>query len=128
MNRIILTGRLAKNPELRYLPKGDPVATFILAVNRKYSKNEADFINIVAYGKQAEPICTYLAKGRRAGVDGRLQIRVVEKDGQKRYFTEVVADEVEFLDSKQDDSKQEEYSDNKPLPEVDDEEENDCPF
>jgi single-strand DNA-binding protein len=100
MNSITLTGRLTRDPELKYLPSGDPVAQFTLAVDRKYKKGEADFINIVAFGKQAEPICTYLAKGRKAGVVGRLQIRTHEKDGKRQYYTEVVADEVEFLDSK----------------------------
>lgn len=102
LNRVVLIGRLVRDPELRYTPSGVPVATFTLAVERPFAnkegERETDFINIVVWRKQAENCANYLAKGRLAAVDGRLQIRTYEQDGQRRYFTEVAADNVRFLD------------------------------
>ena len=105
LNRIILIGRLTKDPDLKYTPAGKAVAQFTLAVDR-FKDNEADFINIVVWGKQAENCANYLSKGSLAAVDGRLQIRnYTNKDGVKVYVTEVIADAVRFLNSKkQDDS------------------------
>jgi len=106
MNRVILIGRLTRDPELRYIAgSGTAVSTFTLAVDRNFKskdgQKEADFINIVVWNKQAENVANYLAKGRLAAVSGRLQTRSYEgNDGQKRYVTEVVADEVQFLDRK----------------------------
>ena len=103
MNKIILIGRLTKAPDLRYTPNGAAVCTFTLAVNRPYSKDgeqEADFINIVVWNKAGENAAKYLAKGRQAAVEGRLQIRTYDgDDGKKRWVTEVVADRVEFIGS-----------------------------
>lgn len=103
MNKIIIIGYLCKNPELKYTPNGKAVATFTLAVNRPFSQNgnsEADFINIVVWGKSAENAAQYLSKGQQTAIDGRLQIRSYEdNNGNKRYITEVVADRVEFLGS-----------------------------
>lgn len=102
LNRIVLIGRLVRDPELRYTPSGRAVATFALAVDRPFTnkdgERETDFINIVVWRKQAENCANYLSKGRLAAVDGRLQIRSYEQDGQRKYFTEVVADNVRFLD------------------------------
>jgi len=111
MNVVILIGRLTRDPELRYIPgTGTPVATFTLAVDKEVSKEKkkeieskgqptADFINIIAWGKQAENCANYLKKGRLAAVSGRLQSRSYEgRDGIKRYVTEVVAARVEFLE------------------------------
>ena len=100
MNKIILIGRLTKDPELRYTPNGAAVCTFTLAVDRPFSgdKKEADFINIVVWNKAGENAAKYLAKGRQAAVEGRLQIRTYDgDDGKKRWVTEVVADRVEFI-------------------------------
>lgn len=100
MNRTILIGRLAKDVDLRFTASGKAVATFSLAVNRPFSKEkEADFFNVVVWGKSAENCANYLAKGRLVGLEGRLQSRSYEtQDGSKRYVTEVVADNVEFLE------------------------------
>jgi single-strand DNA-binding protein len=101
LNRIVLIGRLTKDPEMRITPNGVSVCTFTLAVDRpKYKdwEKETDFINIVVWRKQAENCANYLAKGSMAAVDGRLQIRSYEgQDGQRRWITEVVADNVRFL-------------------------------
>ncbi|HKV44909.1 MAG TPA: single-stranded DNA-binding protein [bacterium] len=102
-NRIILIGRLTRDPELRYVPSGAPVASFTLAVDRPFrdqqGNRETDFIDIVAWRKLAEQVSQYMAKGRMVAVEGRLQIRSYEtQDGQKRKVAEVVADGVRFLD------------------------------
>ncbi len=99
LNRIILIGRLTRDPELKYTTNGTAVATFSLAVNRKYNREEVDFIDIVAWRGLAENVANYLSKGRMAAVEGRLQIRTYEtKEGQKRKAAEVVADDIRFLD------------------------------
>lgn len=101
MNSIILIGRLTKDPELRYTQAGKAVCSFTLAVDRPYSgeNKEADFINIVVWNKVGENCAQYLKKGRKAAVQGRLQIRSYEDDnGKKKYITEVVANSVEFLE------------------------------
>lgn len=100
MNSVVLIGRLARDPELRFTTSGKAVATFSVAVNRAFSKTkEADFFNIVVWGKSAEHCANYLSKGRLVGIQGRLQSRSYEtQNGDKRYVTEVVADQVEFLE------------------------------
>jgi len=103
LNRIVLVGRLARDPELRYTPSGKAVAGFTIAVNRRFAnqqgEREADFIDIVVWGKLAETVANHLQKGRLVGLDGRLQIRSYQtQDGQKRRVAEVVADNVSFLD------------------------------
>ena len=103
MNRVVLVGRLTKDPELRYTPNGVPVATFTLAVNRTFSnqkgEREADFINCVIWRKPAENVANYLKKGSLAGVDGRIQTRNYEgQDGKRVYVTEVQAESVQFLE------------------------------
>lgn len=106
MNKVILIGRLVKDPEIRYTQSGKGVASFVLAVDRRFSKEgqqTADFIPIVAWNKLAEIVGDNLTKGRRISVEGRMQVRNYDaQDGTKRYVTEVIADEVEFLDSKRD--------------------------
>lgn len=105
LNRIILIGRLTRDPELRYTPSGHPVAGFSLAVDRPFKgqdgQRQTDFIDVVAWRKLAEQVGQYAAKGRLVAVEGRLQIRSYEaKDGSgKRKVAEVVADAVRFLDS-----------------------------
>ena len=105
LNRIVLIGRLTRDPELRFTPNGHAVCSFTLAVDRPFTKQEGnretDFINIVVWNKQGENCAQYLAKGRLAAVDGRLQIRSYDgNDGQRRYVTEVIADNVRFLSSR----------------------------
>jgi len=98
LNRVILIGRLTRDPELRYTQQGTAVARFTLAVNRKFKREETDFIDIVVWQKQAENCAQYLTKGQLAMVEGRLQVRSYEgQDGQKRKAVEVVADDVKFL-------------------------------
>ncbi|HDP1995474.1 TPA: single-stranded DNA-binding protein [Staphylococcus aureus] len=111
LNRTILVGRLTKDPELRSTPNGVNVGTFTLAVNRTFTnaqgEREADFINVVVFKKQAENVGKYLSKGSLAGVDGRLQTRNYEnKDGQRVFVTEVVADSVQFLEPKNNNQQQ----------------------
>ncbi|WP_102273364.1 single-stranded DNA-binding protein [Cytobacillus massiliigabonensis] len=103
MNRVVLVGRLTKDPELRYTPNGVPVATFTLAVNRTFTnqqgEREADFINCVIWRKPAENVANFLKKGSLAGVDGRIQTRSYEgQDGKRVYVTEVQAESVQFLE------------------------------
>lgn len=99
LNRVILIGRLTRDPELRYTPNGKAVCNFTLAINRKFKREETDFIDIVVWNQMAENCANYLGKGRLAAVEGRLQVRTYEnQEGQKRKITEVVADDVRFLD------------------------------
>ena len=103
LNRVFLIGNLTRDPELRYVPSGVPVATFGLAVNRRFmtqhgdKKDEVCFVRIVVFGKQAESCNQHLAKGRLVFIEGRLQYRSWEQDGQKRSVLDVVADRVLFL-------------------------------
>ncbi|QXG61751.1 single-stranded DNA-binding protein SsbA [Bacillus spizizenii] len=105
LNRVVLVGRLTKDPELRYTPNGAAVATFTLAVNRTFTnqsgEREADFINCVTWRRQAENVANFLKKGSLAGVDGRLQTRNYEnQQGQRVFVTEVQAESVQFLEPK----------------------------
>ena len=101
MNRVILVGRLGKDPETRYTANGKCVATFSLAVSKPVKDSGTDWFDIVVWDKLAEIVGNNLSKGRRVLVEGRLQTRSYEaKDGSKRRVTEVVAQNVEFLDSK----------------------------
>lgn len=105
INRVILVGRLTKDPEYRQTPNGVSVATFTLAVNRTFTNSqgerEADFINVVVFRRQADNVNNYLSKGSLAGVDGRIQSRSYENnEGRRVFVTEVVADSVQFMDSK----------------------------
>ena len=100
MNKVVLLGRLTKDPELRYTQNDKAVTTFTLAVNRQYEKDKADFINIIAWNKLAEFVSRYFSKGRQVAIVGRLQVRDYEKDGKKVYLTEVIAEECYFADSK----------------------------
>ena len=109
-NKVILMGNLTRNPELRYTPSGTPVASFGLAVSRRFKqgedlKEEVCFVDIVVFGRQAEHCGQYLSKGNGAIVEGRLQQRRWEtEDGQKRSKHEVVAQTVTFMPKRQDGS------------------------
>lgn len=107
LNRVILIGRLTKDPELKYTQNGKAVASFTLAVDRGFKnaqgEKEADFIPIIVWQKQAENCANYIGKGSLVAVDGRLQVRTYEaKDGSgRRWVTEVIAENVRFLDKRE---------------------------
>ena len=110
MNKVILMGRLTRDPEVRYTQTGKVVCQFTLAVDRPFAnqegQREADFIAIVVWGKIAELCGNSLTKGQRALVDGRLQIRSYDaKDGTKRWVTEIIANSVEFIERRSDTAK-----------------------
>ena len=102
LNKAMIYGNLTRDPEMRALPNGMNVTTFSLATNRVYNDRDGkrqestDYHNIVVFGRQAETVNQYLKKGSSAFVEGRLQTRSWEKDGQKQYRTEIVADRVQF--------------------------------
>ena len=108
MNKVILMGRLTRDPEVRYTQTNNTlVASFSIAVNRRFTRpgeeRQADFINIVAWSKLGEFCSKYFKKGQQVGIIGRIQVRNWEDEqGQKRYVTEVVAEEAYFADSKRD--------------------------
>jgi len=102
MNRVILVGRLTKSPDVKNTTTGKAVANFTLAVDRRFKnkdgQKEADFINCQAWGKTAEIIGQYTAKGSQAGIVGRLQVRSYDgTDGQRKWVTEVIVDEFNFI-------------------------------
>lgn len=103
LNKVFLIGNLTRDPELRYVPSGAPVVTFGIAVNRTFltpqgeKKEEVCFARVVVFGRQAESCSQYLTKGRLVFVEGRLQYRSWEQNGQKRSALDVVADRVQFL-------------------------------
>lgn len=102
INKAMLFGNLTRDPELRALPSGVNVCNFSIATNRVYKdrdgkkQEQADFHNVVVFGRQADVVAQYLKKGRSVFVEGRMQTRSWEKDGQKQYRTEVIADRVQF--------------------------------
>lgn len=102
MNQVILIGRLCADPDLRVTNNGTAVANFTLAVDRRFSKEkQADFINIVVWKAQAENCAKYIAKGSQVAVEGRLQVRKYQdKEGNNRTATEVIANSVQFLDTR----------------------------
>lgn len=119
MNRVMLIGRLTAKPELRYTGSNLPFARFSVAVNRTFNnaqgQRETDFINVVVWRKQAENVCNFLNKGSLVSVEGRLQTGSYDdKDGNKRYTMDVVADSVQFLESKSQSQNREQNSDMSP--------------
>jgi single-strand DNA-binding protein len=100
MNLTILTGRMTRDPELKYAQGGKSYCRFSIAVDRPFKKDDVDFINCVAFGKTAELICEYMRKGSKLGIQGRLQMNRYEVDGKKITTYEVIVDQIEFLDSK----------------------------
>lgn len=128
LNRTILIGRLTRDPELRYTPSGVAVCQFTIAVDRPFTKDgerEADFIPVVTWRQLAETCANYLKKGRLTAIEGRIQVRNYENnEGRKIYVTEVIADNVRFLESgKSDNAKDtgplrnevDPFSDGKPI-------------
>ena len=106
MNKAVLLGRVVKDPEVRNTQSNTMVCSFSLAVNRRFKQEgqpDADFINIVAWGKTAEFVAKYFTKGQQVAVVGRIQTRNYDdKNGKKVYVTEVIAEEVHFAESKKD--------------------------
>lgn len=105
LNRVVIVGRLTRDPELRYTPNGVAVANFTVATNRPFrnqqGEQEADFINCVTWRKQAENLANFMRKGSLIGVDGRIQTRSYEgQDGRMVYVTEVLAENIQFLESR----------------------------
>lgn len=114
INRVVLVGRLTKEPEYRVTPSGVQVATFTLAINRTFTnqngERQADFINCVVFRTPAENVNKYLNKGNLAGVEGKLQSRSYENnEGKRVYVTEVVCDSVQFLEPKSNNQQQSNY-------------------
>ncbi|KKM75019.1 hypothetical protein LCGC14_1394490 [marine sediment metagenome] len=137
LNQVVLIGNLTRDPELRYTPDGTPVTSFTIAVNRPFvnrqGEREADFVPIVVWRKRAETCSEYLMKGSQVAVEGRLQVRNYEdKDGIKKWVTEVVARRVDFLQrlKKQFPSQipeEETHNEIDRVPLVEEEKENDTP-
>ena len=102
MNKVILMGRLTREPEVRYSDGAEPltVARYTLAVNRRFKKEEADFIPCVAFGKTGEFAEKYFKKGQLVAITGRLQVRSWDKDGERRWSTDVIVEEQYFAESK----------------------------
>lgn len=105
INRTVLVGRLTKDPELKYTPSGVPMARFTLAVNRPFSnqqgEKEADFINCIAWRKQAENLSNFMKKGNMVGIEGRIQTGSFEgQDGKRVFTTDVIADSIQFLEAR----------------------------
>ena len=106
VNKVILVGNLGRDPEIRSLPSGQPVASFSVATSRRYKdrdgnrQEQTEWHNIVCFGKQAEIAGQYLTKGKQVYVEGRLQTRSWERDGQKHFRTEIVCDNFQMLGSR----------------------------
>lgn len=118
MNKVILVGRITKDPELKTVQSGSAVVNFTVAINRPTTSNgadqnqsNADYINCVIWNKQAENLAKYVKKGQLIGVEGRIQTRTYDSNGTTRYITEVLCDNVQFLDTKKDNGSSQEQSD-----------------
>lgn len=110
MNKVVLVGRVTADPELRYTNTDKAYTRFTIAVNRSFKnesgENDADFISVVAWEKKAETICNYVKKGNRIGIAGRIQTGSYDKeDGSRGYLTDVIVNELEFLENKPKDDK-----------------------
>lgn len=133
MNKVILLGRLTRDPEIRYSAGAEQkaVAKFSLAVNRAYKKDgeqSADFINIVAFGKNAEFAEKYFRKGQQILVEGRWQTGSFEKDGKKVYTNDCIVERFDFADSKKDDAPPDQPSDADGFMNIPDGIDEECPF
>lgn len=125
MNKVVLAGRLTRDPETRYSQSAEPMAVtrFSVAVNRRFKKDgeqDADFINCVAFGKTAEFIGKYFNKGKMIGIVGNIRTSSwTDNNGQKRYSTDVNVEEVEFLESKASSDQNQQYSQSQPIQQQD---------
>jgi single-strand DNA-binding protein len=110
MNTCSLIGRLTKESDIRYSQSGTAVLRNSVAVNRKFKKDETDFINILAFGKTAELMANHLNKGDQVGIEGHIQTGSYEKDGKKVYTTEIVVDNMTFIGGKKQDKPAQKYT------------------
>lgn len=116
MNKVILTGRLTKDPVLEHTKQGTPLCQFTLATNRpviRDGKRETDFITCIIWNKQAENLVKYQRKGNLLGIQGELRVDTYESDGKRKYKSYVLVEEVEYLESKKEMTKDEEVDFNK---------------
>jgi single-strand DNA-binding protein len=107
MNQFTGIGRMVRDPEFQFTPQGTAVCKFTIAINRRFQREETDFIDCVAWKSLAENVANFTAKGSLVAVQGSLQIRKWEKDGNKRSAPEINCDQVEFLDRKKDSAPKE---------------------
>ena len=137
LNKVILMGRITTDPELKHTPSNVAVCSFSLAVNRRFNRNETDFIDVVTWRQQAEFVSKYFAKGQQMALVGALQTRTWEdKNGNKRKSVEVVVDEVHFADSKRtsgnnssrDEALPFDFSGGNAFSEIEDEDDGNLPF
>lgn len=133
INLVVLTGRLTADPEIKYTKSGKAYAKFSIAVNRRYNRDETDFINVVAWDKKAELASQYMRKGTLVGITGALRVRSYETEGgEKRKITEVVVENLEFLESKNKDISEAvahgDVSATSGAPKSNEDEEDDFPF
>lgn len=135
MNKVILMGRLTRDPDVRYSQSAEPmaIARYTLAVNRKFKRDgepDADFINIVAFGRNGEFAEKYFRKGQQVAVVGHLQTGSYEKDGIRRYTTDVIVEEQHFAESKNNNNQTQQQASVGEFVDVDDDFDNldDCPF
>lgn len=123
LNKVVLIGRLTKDPDLRYTSSNIPTVNFTLAVNRPFTNQsgtrEADFINVIVWRKQAENVKKYITKGSLVAVEGRIQTRNYDdKEGKKVYVTEVIADNVQFLEPKGQRSMEDNHNNYQPMDDI----------
>ncbi|WAN63050.1 Single-stranded DNA-binding protein [Candidatus Phytoplasma rubi] len=108
INKVILVGRITKDPELRFINGDVPLVRFVLAVNRNFNnksgERETDFISCTVWNKQAENLVKYITKGSMLGIEGSIRINISENNNQKQYFTEVKCDSIQFLEPKKNNS------------------------
>ncbi|MDV3167908.1 MAG: single-stranded DNA-binding protein [Candidatus Phytoplasma stylosanthis] len=127
INRVILVGRITKDPELRFINNDTPLVKFVLAVNRNYigtsGQRETDFIRCSVWNKQAENLAKYISKGALLGIEGSIRVSTYESNNQKQFLTEINCDSVQFLESKKNSNKVNNMFDNNPN-ETQDEENN----
>ena len=102
INSVVLVGRIGKDPEMKYAQSGTAICKFSLAVNRRGKGDETDWLNIVCFEKTAEFVAQYMDKGALVGIEGRIQVSQYEKDGQKTWWTEIVAHSVQGLETRAD--------------------------
>ena len=130
MNKVILIGRMTKDAELKFIGgSGQAISKFTLAVKRPFKKDETDFINCTAFGKQAETIASYVQKGQEIAIEGNIKTGSYEKDGQRFYTTEIIVNSFEFIGSKKQDGASEGMKDDDGfLQEIEPTDDDDAPF
>ena len=129
MNKVVLIGRVCKDPELTYTAgNGTAVCKFNLAVKRQFKKDETDFLNCIAFGKAGETIAQYITKGRQIALTGAIRTGSYEKDGVKRYTTDIIIDSFEFIGNKSEADNTSSQNNDNLVDEMTPEYDEDCPF